>query len=350
MTGNFLRAALRITFLTLSLSLAAASAQEDGGGPDSGDLGAGGRHTIQGRLYLPSGRKLDRRLRVRLSSVRGGENSTLTDDNGAFTFRRLPGGTYTVTVEGGREFETATERVDILEGPAARARRDQPGQVFTLQIRLEAKRPARAEAPPGVVSAAVRPAPPAAVELYEQALASARAGEHRRAVEQLRSALELHPEFPLALNELGVQYMTLGEMGQAAEAWRAAVRLAPAEPNLRVNYGILLLRQRKYAEAEAELCRAVTLDDSHAFARLHRGHALIRLGRGAEAERELLLALKLGGERPETALAYRYLGALYNERGDDARAAAALEAYLRLAPDARDAEQVRAILADLKKK
>lgn len=344
MNGHHLRAALRATLLTLSLSLAALG-QQDGGGLDTGDLGTGGRHIIQGRLYMPSGRKLDRRLRVRLSSVRGGESSTLTDDNGAFTFRRLTAGTYTVTVEGGREFETATESVDIMEGP----RRDQPGQVFTVQIRLDAKRPARPEARPGVVNAAARAVPKEAGDLYEQALAAARTGDHRRAVEHLRAALELHPEFPLALNELGVQYMTLGEAGKAAEAWRAAIRLAPAEPNLRVNYGILLLRQKKYAEAEAELGRAVALDEGHAFARLHRGHALIRLGRGAEAERELLQAIKLGGERPEMALAYRYLGALYNERGDDARAAAALETYLRLAPDARDAAQVRAILEELKK-
>jgi len=341
MSVNPLRAAL----LTLSLALAPVNAQQDTGAPDVGDLGTGGRHTIQGRLYLPSGRKLDRRLRVRLSGVRG-ENSTLTDDNGAFAFRRLTAGTYTVTVDGGREFETATETVDVFDGP----RRDQPGQVFTVQIRLDAKRAERAEARPGVVGAAPRPVPPAAVALYEQALAAARAGDHRRAVEHLKAALELHPEFPLALNELGVQYLTLGEPAKAAEAWRAAVRLAPDEPNLRVNYGILLLRQKKYAEAETELARAIALDAASAPARLHRGHALIRLGRGDEAERELLAAVKLGGERPETALAYRYLGALYNDRGDDPRAAHALEAYLRLAPDAPDAAHVRAILEGLRKK
>lgn len=345
MNRHHLHAALRATLLTLSLALAALG-QQDGGGLDTGDLGTGGRHIIQGRLYLPSGRKLDRRLRVRLSSVRGGNDSTLTDDNGAFIFRRLTAGSYTVTVEGGREFETATETVDIIEGPR---RGDQPGQVFTVQIRLDAKRPARPEARPGVVNATARAMPKEAGDLYEQALTAARTGDHRRAVEHLRAALELHPEFPLALNELGVQYMTLGEAGKAAEAWRAAIRLAPAEPNLRVNYGILLLRQKKYAEAEAELGRAVALDESHAVARLHRGHALIRLGRGAEAERELLQAVKLGGERPATALAHRYLGALYNERGDDARAASALETYLRLAPDARDAAQVRAILEGMKK-
>ncbi|MET0650666.1 MAG: tetratricopeptide repeat protein [Pyrinomonadaceae bacterium] len=334
---------IRLWLAALLAGLCAAAARAQGeGGVESGDLGTGGRHTIQGRLYLPTGRKLDRRLRVRLSGVRGGENSTLTDDNGAFTFRRLTAGTYTLTVEGGGEFETATETVDVFDGPR---RIDQPGQVFTVQIRLEEKRAARDAAGPGVVSAS-GPAPEAARARYEKALEASAAGDHKKAVKELKAALEIHPAYPLALNELGAQYMRLGRLDEAAGAFDSAVTLAPEEPVLRINYGILLIRQKKYTEAESQLARAVALDEKIAAARLHRGHALIRLGRGAEAEAELLLAVKLGG--PATALARRYLGALYVERGDDARAAVELEEYLRLAPDAADAQQVRAILAGLK--
>jgi Tfp pilus assembly protein PilF len=330
------------SLLLTGLGAAAARAQTDGG-VESGDLGTGGRHTIQGRLYLPSGRKLDRRVRVRLSGVRGGENSTLTDDNGAFTFRRLVAGTYTVTVEGGREFETASETVDVFDGPR---RTDQPGQVYTVQIRLEERRAAPGPARPGVVKAAPPAVPEAAREHYNRALAASASGDHRKAVKELKAALEAHPRFPLALNELGAQHMRLGQLDEAADAFAAAVELAPDEPALRINYGILLIRRRKYKEAEGHLARAVALDGKNAAARLHRGHALIRLGRGAEAEAELRHALELGG--PSTPLAHRYLGALYFERGDDARAAAELEQYLRLAPDAADAPQVRAILAGLK--
>ena len=355
MSGNFLvrsaRAAVRAAralgagLLAVVFCAVAVSAQSDGGlGSDPGDLGTGGRHTIQGRLFVPSGRRLEKPLRVRLSSVRGGETSTRTDDNGTFSFRRLAAGTYRVTVEGGREFESASETVDVLE--AATQRRDQPGQVFTVQIRLDPKRAEASPARPGVVSAGVGPVPEAARALYEKALAAAAAGDHKKAVRELKAALEIHPQFPLALNELGAQYMMLGQLGPAADAFGAASKLAPDEPVLRINYGILLIRQKKYAEAETELARAVALDAGSAAARLHRGHALIRLGRGAEAEAELLLAVKLGG--PGLATAHRYLGALYVERGDDERAAAALEEYLRLAPGAPDAAQVRAILAGLR--
>ncbi|MDT5272461.1 MAG: protein O-mannosyl-transferase [Acidobacteriota bacterium] len=331
------------SLLVLGLCAATVTTAQTDDGIETGDPGTGGRHTIQGRLYLPSGRKLDRRLRVRLSSIRGGENSTLTGDDGAFTFRRLAAGTYTVTVEGGREFETATETVDIIAGSR---QSDESGQVYTVQIRLEEKRAAADPARPGVVRAGSEAVPAEARARYEKALAASASGDHKQAVRELKAALEIHPQFPLALNELGAQYMVLGQLTDAADAFASAIKLAPDEPVLRINHGILLIRQKKYREAEEQLARAVALDEKSAEARVHRGHALIRLGRGAEAEAELRAAVKLGG--PATALGHRYLGALYFERGDDARAAAELEEYLRLAPAAADAAQVRAILAGLK--
>jgi Tfp pilus assembly protein PilF len=340
MGGDVFKRLWLAALLACGLCAVAARAQADG--IESGDPGTGGRHTIQGRLYLPSGRKLDRRVRVRLSSVRGGESSTLTDDNGEFIFRRLVSGTYRVTVEGGREFQTATETVDII---AVSRQAEQSEQVYTVQIRLE-ERGAADPARPGRVSAAPEAVPEEAGARYNKALEASAAGDRKTAVRELKAALQIHPRFPLALNELGAQYMLLGRLGDASEAFADAVKLAPDQPVLRINYGMLLVRQKKYAEAEQHLARAVALDEKNAAARLHRGHALIRLGRGAEAELELRAAVKLGG--PAAALAHRYLGALYFDRGDDARASAELEEYLRLAPDAADAPQVRAILAGLK--
>jgi Tfp pilus assembly protein PilF len=325
--------------LLVILSVVAARAQTDGG-IESGEPGTGGGHTIQGRLYLPSGRKLDRRLRVRLSSVRGGESSTFTDDSGNFAFRRLAVGTYTLTVEGGTEFETATERVDVIEGSR------QADNLYTVQIRLAERRAASGPPRAGTVSAEAAQIPEEARARYAKALEASAAGDRRRAVRELKAALEAHPQFPLALNELGAQYMMLGQLEEADKAFASGVKLAPDAPVLRINYGILLIHRKKYAEAEQHLARAAALDGKSAAARLHRGHALLRLGRGAEAEGELLQAVKLGG--PGVALAHRYLGALYVERGDDTRAAAALEEYLRLAPDAADAAQVRAVLSGLK--
>ncbi|HEV2763234.1 MAG TPA: tetratricopeptide repeat protein [Pyrinomonadaceae bacterium] len=308
------------------------------------DTGMGGRHTIEGRIFLPSGRRVERRMRVRLSSSKG-ESHMMSDDNGAFTFRRLDAGSYRVTVEADREFEAATESVDIFD-MAGGVRRSVTGQIVNVQLHLQPRTDARPEARPGVVHAALAAVPKEARELYEKALRASAEGDSRKAVEHLRAALDAHPDFALAYNELGVQHMRLEQLDKASDAFRHALRLAPDVAVLRLNYGILLIRRRDFEGAEAELRRAIEKDDASTPAHLYRGRALIALKRLDEAERELQTALRLGGDG--APMAHRFLGALYIERGDAARAADSLETYLRLAPDAREATQIRELLKQLR--
>ena len=319
-----------------------ARAQTDALG--ASDTGMGGRHTIEGRIFLPSGRRVERRMRVRLSGTKG-ESYMMSDDNGAFTFRRLDAGSYRVTVEATQEFEAASEGVDIFD-MAGGVRRVGTGQVVNVQFHLRPKSANRAEAPPGVVNAVLAAVPKEARELYEKALRASAEGDSRKAVEHLKAALAAHPDFALAYNELGVQHMKLEQLDKAAEAFRHALRLAPDVAVLRLNYGILLIRRKDFDGAEEQLRRALEKDDSNMTAHLYRGRALIALKRYDEAERELQTALRLGGDG--AAMAHRFLGALYIERGDVARAADALETYLRLAPDAREAPQIRELLKQLR--
>jgi len=103
----------------MALSATKAQAQMGGVDSDPGDRGTGGQHMIQGRIFLPSGRLVDRRLKVRLNGLTGNDMFTLTDDSGAFSFRRLAGGSYTITVDAGKDYHLANERVDIIQ-PARR--------------------------------------------------------------------------------------------------------------------------------------------------------------------------------------------------------------------------------------
>src|SRR3989442_922333 len=59
--------------------------------------GNGGRQTIQGRIYFPSGRTSDLMgMKIRLESAGSGSGDlvTLADPNGTFAFKNLTGGTY----------------------------------------------------------------------------------------------------------------------------------------------------------------------------------------------------------------------------------------------------------------
>ena len=330
--------------ITLLVAAHTAYPQTDTGIDSDGDPGMGGVNTIQGRIFTPAGRQLNRRVRVKLGGV-SREASVMSDDNGAFTFRRVAGGTYRLTVEGGQEFETATETVDILD-PAMRNRSDRAGQIISVQIHLQPKRQQEYAAKPGVVNAALAAIPKPARDMYEQALAAGQQGEHKRAVEELKKAVAIHPAFTLAFNELGVQYLRLGETGKAADALRAALKLDPDAFILRLNYGIILLQQKKFQEAEAELSRALKLNDAPFAPHLYRGRALIGLLRYDEAVKELKIALARGGD--EARMAHRYLGAIYIEQGEKARAVEALETYLRLEPKAAETAQIREIIKQLR--
>jgi tetratricopeptide (TPR) repeat protein len=263
----------------------------------------------------------------------------MSDDNGSFIFRRLTDGTYHLTIDAGKEYETADETVDLIDTGTRRG-----SQTITVNIQLRLKTEAKNSA--ATLDAALANIPSKAREMYSRALVAAKGGDHAKAIEQLKKAVAEYADFALAWNELGIQNMALGRYAEAAAALRSALKLVPAALSTRLNYGFVLLQQKNYSDAEAEFRFVLEKNNSLALAHLYRGRALIGLFRDDEAEKELVRAVDLGGE--EISSAHRYLGALYSERGDKARAIVELETYLRLVPKARDAEQIRAIIKGLR--
>lgn len=327
--------------LILLISLASNSRAQMGGiDPDPGSPGTGGRNTIDGRIYYPSGRNVDRRLKVRLSGIRSGDFFTMSDDTGAFSFRRIAGGTYVVTIEGENDYERVSEQVEVIDTVSSRGTLF--GRTYNLQIRLSYKASSEKS---GVIDAALMTVPKPAAVLYQKALESERAGDNEKAIEQLQRAIALHARFPLALNKLGIIYQQLGKLDEAENAFSAAIEIEPEVYELRLNCGIVLLRNKHYIEAETHFQRAIKIKDLP-LAHLFRGKTLIHLGKYADAENELQTVIKVGGD--EVPMAYRFLGALYNERGEPKLAIIALEKYLSLTPKARDAESVRQIINQLR--
>jgi Tfp pilus assembly protein PilF len=271
----------------------------------------------------------DVRVRITLDSTDSGTRSTVADEDGNFNFNNLQGGNYQLKVDAGKDYEIQTESV-YMEGSST---------LYKVPIYLRMK--------PGA-NPALAGVPKPAVELYEKALASARAGDSKKAIEQLNGALALHPQFALALNELGVQYMKLGEADKAAEALQSAVKLAPDEFPPHLNYGIALLNQKKFADAEPHLREALKKNDKSATAHMYLGIVLMNQHNLDEAEKELQRAV--ASNSSEVGQAHRYLGGVYWGKRDYKRAADELETYLKLFPKASDAERTRAAIKDLRSK
>jgi len=336
-------------FLSLLLGPINLTSAQGGGGIEL--TGTGGRHRIQGRIYFPSGLRADSRLKVRLESLRDGELSVLADANGAFSFRSLLPGSYTVVVEGGKEYETVRETVFIdgeVSSPRSGVSLPSVTRAYQVQIHLQVKRVSVAASKPGVINVALASVPEPARKAYERALELAKAGDSKKAIEELKQAISFYPGFALALNELGVQHLKLGQPEQAVEALRSAVKLAPEAFSARLNYGIALLQKKNFTEARAQLQEALKRNSSSPTVHLYLGITLINDARYSDAEREFKEALINGGET--VSLAHYYLGGLYWRKRDYKLAADELEKYVQLTPTAHDAEKVRLTIKELRSK
>ncbi|MFN2530809.1 MAG: tetratricopeptide repeat protein [Pyrinomonadaceae bacterium] len=310
--------------------------------------GSGGIDTINGRIFFPSGRRSDAQIKVSLESSNGGTHVVFPDHNGSFAFKNLEPGRYTVTVDSGKDYETVTESVYIddlrsrnMAGPGP------PPRTFNLPIYLQ---PTRKELSgvPGVIDARLSNVPESARNLYDKAIEAENNGDVGKAIDALKQALSLYPDFFLALNELGVQYLKLGQMDKAIESLTAAMKLAPDDFRPQLNYGIALLNQGRFAKAEIQLRGALKKNDAVPTAHMYLGIALAVQRKLEEAERELINAIR--SKSLETGLAHRYLGGVYIEKRDYKRAADELEAYLKMIPNARDAEATKTKIREFRNK
>jgi tetratricopeptide (TPR) repeat protein len=334
-------------FFLILIPLTESSAQSSGG---TDTMGTGGRNTIQGRIYFPSGRQADVRAKVKLETVAFSNLTVIADADGAFSFRNLAPGSYTIVVEAGDDYEPARESV-FIDGQSNLGRRmsvPMPPRTVTVPIHLQPKRTVKIGPKPGVLNVALANVPKDAANFYTQAAAAAQAGETKKAIEHLKSAISIYPEFTLALNELGVQYLKLGQVDKAVGVLAAAVKYAPDAFSPRLNYGIALLEKREFAAAEVELRKALKINDASRHAHLYLGITLISLQNYDEAEQELKRASTTGGD--SISLAHYYLGGLYWRKEDYQRAVTELETYLRLAPNAPNAERVRETIKQLRAK
>jgi Tfp pilus assembly protein PilF len=327
------RSLILITGLLLSAAFVAnGQAVGSSRGLSSGD----GNNMIQGRIYFPSGQTAGgRTIKINLESVSTfGSNSTVADQDGTFRFTSLPAGDYTVVVDAGPEFEKAREPVNIYR-EASRG-----GRSVQVSIQLHPKVDSANPLFAGV--------PEKALNLYQKGSAAARKADAKGAVESLNAAVEAYPNFPIALSELGTQYMSLKQYDKAGETFEALLKLKPADVNAHLNLGIVAFNKKKMDEAESHLRKALELKSAGPAAHYYLGLTLVSVKRYEEAQKELELAVSNGGEN--IALAHKYLGGLYMSTKKNKEAADELETYLKLDPKAADADRIKGTIKELRSK
>jgi tetratricopeptide (TPR) repeat protein len=166
------------------------------------------------------------------------------------------------------------------------------------------------------------------------------------AIEELKLAITEYPSFTQAFNELGVLYLKSNRLEDAESAFQSALKIDPDSVPALINRGIANFMMKRYGEAVPILRKAVEKKVDSAVGHYFLGQALANLGLFDEAEKELLKSVELGKEAMKEA--HRVLAIIYMSRGAKQKAVEQLETYLKLTPDAPDADKLKESIRKLK--
>lgn len=167
-----------------------------------------------------------------------------------------------------------------------------------------------------------------AYHLYGQLLTRQR--RYTEAEAQLRQAVALRPDDPVARNNFGAALEAVGKPADALAQYREGVRLAPQHSAAHTNLGGLLLRAGQYDEARDHLRIAANLAPERPTAHMNLSALHARLGQWSEAEREAGMTLAL---RPDTAVAHLTLARARLHLGRSPEAEQHLRRALEIAPE-----------------
>ncbi len=310
---------LRMVFiLTLCLSLSALNAlQED-------------QYEFRGTVLQVEGRPF--RDVVPVIFLHGATDSfvtqTVADRGGNFKFEKLLPGMYTLIIAVPR-WGQMQQTIEV--GPSLS---DSKGRIETT-FQFD---PRYSEQDENTVSATRLSIPDNAIKEYMKAQDRLEKRDGQGAVEHLKKAVEMAPQFADAWNNLGTLAYHSKEYRQAEEYFREALQQeADLYPPL-VNLGGALLSQGKLEESLPINLRAVETRPDDALAQSQLGQSYFFLGQLDSAERHLKQAKALDPRHfsfPQLVLAQ-----IYQLRQDSPSLIGEFEEFLQYHPDSELAPQV----------
>ena len=125
-------------------------------------------------------------------------------------------------------------------------------------------------------------------------------GRPKEAIESGRRAIELDPNHPSALSNLGIAYFDNGDYESAEQCYRRALALDPDFAEAYSNLGNVLRTTKRLDEAVTAYNRAIELKPNYAEAYNNLGTTLRDQKKAAESEPIYRKALALKGEDPPT--------------------------------------------------
>ncbi|MEY4167279.1 MAG: hypothetical protein RIR52_1103 [Acidobacteriota bacterium] len=310
---------------------------------------AQGRNAING-VILGTGREPINRIRVELQNeLEMMVAYTYTDPAGRYSFRNLSQGVFIIKVHSDGKY--AGQAVRIVMQAIRNSGASHYEQVDFMLKELVEKR--SAVATNGVRTTFVQEIPEAARKAYQRAVKALEGGRDRDAgVASLKEALTIFPKYYDALERLGIEYVRLEQYEEARQLLTLAVGVNRSGASSLYGLGVAQFHTGQTEEAIQSLRTALLLapeSSNLAFEHFYLGLAYWRLKRHGDAEPHLKKAVEVGGDNVPPDV-HMYLAQYYSESGRKAEAATELELFLKLVPNAQDAEKIRGLIKKLKAK
>ncbi|MEE2821423.1 MAG: tetratricopeptide repeat protein [Acidobacteriota bacterium] len=280
-------------------------------------------YEFRGKMVYPEGRTFRDTPSVAFvqSATTPFTTRTLVGVDGKFKFKKLRTGMYTLIIAVPLWGEM---RTTIEIGPSFADPKGRIEEVFHLD-----KRYIRDDT--YTISASQLTVPGRAQREYRKAIDRLEKHNISRAIEHLKKAVELAPQFSAAWNHLGTIAYHSRNYEQATEYFREALRQDSGSYSPLVNLGGVLLSQGRVTEALPLNERAVQVRPDDALAHSQLGQCYLALRRLKDAERHLRQAKALDPKHfsfPQIALAE-----LYEQREDHLSLIRELNEFLEYHPD-----------------
>ncbi len=125
-------------------------------------------------------------------------------------------------------------------------------------------------------------------------------GKATVALDEIKLALQIDPNYGEAFNMRGLIYMRLGDAGQAEASFRRALQFNPRDADTMHNYGWMLCQQRRYDESLAMFAQAnaVPLYGGQSKTHMTRGLCELASGKPELAERSFARSYELDATNP----------------------------------------------------
>jgi tetratricopeptide (TPR) repeat protein len=265
------------------------------------------------------------------------------DSAGRFQFRNLGQGIYTIRIEvAGTPYEEESQTIELQSLSPRRSATEEP---FAVDFRLRRKRSEVSRVAPGVIF--VQEVPDLAREEFKRGQSSLNNGNLESGFSSLRRAIEIFPNYFMALELLGTEYVKRGQFNDALPVLIHATQVNPNAARSLYALGVANLKSNQLQEAINWLLRAEDKNPKNPNVHMMLGIAYGKLSSLVEAERAFKRAYQIGGRTPDVAIVHFYLAGIHDKQGKYADAVRELELFLKEADDVKDQTQIRALIKRL---